>query len=421
MTDKIKVPLFDMVMCLSDAMDLISPDVSGHHERVACIAYSLSREMQLPVEQQKDMFLASILHDSGAFSLKERLQAFHFEEINPSKHAEIGYRLFKDFAPLANAASLIRYHHARWDSDAAEPEGGTIPIGSHILHLSDRVDILIDKHREILGQAKDIVAKIKTQYGKMFMPEALDAFQSLASKEYFWLNVVHQPLKDIRSHSASWELVALDIESLMELTNIFRRIIDFRSRFTATHSTGVAAAAEAIAELFGFPEQERRMMKIAGFLHDLGKLAVPEEILEKPAALSEDEFNIMRSHTFHTYRILEKIDGFKEINEWASFHHERLNGRGYPFHYTGDKLSLGARIMAVADVFTAIIEDRPYRKGMTRSEAFSTLNYMAVDSLDRDVISALLGHFDDIRDICQSAQRTSSEEYESFYAKKNEI
>jgi len=157
-------------------------------------------------------------------------------------------------------------------------------------------------------------------------------------------------------------------------------------------------------------------MKIAGYLHDLGKLAVPSEILEKPAKLTEDEFNIIKSHPFYTYRILETISDLDVINIWASFHHERLEAKGYPFHNKGEDLSLGSRIMAIADVFTAITEDRPYRKKMTSDEALQVLREMAENStLDSNLVSTLRLHYDEVNSLRIAAQAAASKECQEFW------
>jgi HD-GYP domain-containing protein (c-di-GMP phosphodiesterase class II) len=238
---------------------------------------------------------------------------------------------------------------------------------------------------------------------------------SLAPKEYFWLGVVSPSIDSILSNRVKLATIDLSIEDLLSLTKLFSHIIDFRSRFTATHSSGVAASAEALARFAGFSERECKMMRIAGYLHDLGKLAVPTEILEKPAKLTEEEFNVIRSHTFHTYRCLEPIGGLDLINTWASFHHERIDGTGYPFHHKGQDLSLGSRIMAVADVFTAITEDRPYRKGMTRDRALQLLRQMVENTaLDSHIVSLLGLHFDEINSLRVAAQDVSFEEYQRF-------
>ena len=134
-------------------------------------------------------------------------------------------------------------------------------------------------------------------------------------------------------------------------------------------------------------------MYLGAIIHDIGKLAVPREILEKPGKLTPEEFEVMRCHTFHTFTILETLPGLQTINEYGAFHHERLNGRGYPFHHNAENLSLGARIMAVADVFTAITENRPYRRGMKREDALDVLRTMARGgALDGNVVKLLTGN-----------------------------
>jgi HD-GYP domain-containing protein (c-di-GMP phosphodiesterase class II) len=178
----------------------------------------------------------------------------------------------------------------------------------------------------------------------------------------------------------------------------------------------VAASAAALAGYCGFSEQQCRMMNIAGYLHDLGKLAVPAEILESPSKLEEDDFRIIKRHSFYTYRILETISDLDVINKWASFHHERLEGEGYPFHYGDKELPLGSRIMSVADVFTAITEDRPYRKGMGKEEALQVLRQMVETSrLDSGIVSTLAQHYQEINSVQVAAQSQASHEYEEYW------
>jgi HD-GYP domain-containing protein (c-di-GMP phosphodiesterase class II) len=177
----------------------------------------------------------------------------------------------------------------------------------------------------------------------------------------------------------------------------------------------VAAVSARLSQLLGFTESECRLMLIAGHLHDLGKLAVPSEIIEKPSGLQENELNVMRHHTYYTYRILETIPRFQVINKWASFHHERLDGSGYPFHLTARNIPRGSQIMAVADVFTAITEDRPYRRGMTRESAAKVLDRMARDSaLSREIVAALNEHYEEVNTTRIQAQASASADYESL-------
>lgn len=405
-----------MSMCLSNAMDLISPAVVDHHKRVAYIASSISDEMGLSEEIRKDLVLAGILHDIGAISLKDRLDALYFETDFANPHAELGYRLIKTFDIFSNIAPMVRYHHLPWDNgNGSYFMGEQIPLASHILHLADRVAVLPNAKEEILKQSKKICKKITQGVGDKFVPELIDIFSSLSKRESFWFDVVSSSISQILAKSTKTEMIELNLEELLSLARLFGKIIDFRSRFTASQSSGVAATSEGLAILSGMKEQDQRLMKIAGYLHDLGKLAIPSEILEKPGKLTTEENNTIKRHAYYTYRIIETVKGLDVINTWASFHHERPDSRGYPFKHRGENLPLGSRIMAVADVFTAITEDRPYRLGMSKENALRTLQQMAGDfALDPDIVSVLEQNYDEINAIRITAQSEESREYEEF-------
>ncbi len=416
MITELHISLFDLVISLSEAMDLVSPSIVNHHKRVAYIASSLGAELGLSQEEQTDLFLAGALHDSGALSLKERMDTFKFEMEEPYRHAELGYLLLREFPPFLQVSRIVRHHHRRWEYGEGRTCGGDdVPLGSHILHLADRVDVLLKREKGILCQVRGICKKIKKEAGKRFMPEVVDAFMELADREYFWLDAASPSLDQILSRKRKASTVEVDLDTLLDLSRLFSKIIDFRSRFTATHSSGVATIAEALARLLGFSERECRMMRVAGHLHDLGKLAVPSEILEKPGRLTPKEFCAIKTHTFYTYRILERIEDLEIINAWASFHHERLDGNGYPFHHRAEDLSLGSRIMAVADVFTGITEDRPYRKGMSEEQALEVLEGMvASHALDGYVVSIAKAHYEELNSLRKEVQAAMTEEYERF-------
>jgi HD-GYP domain-containing protein (c-di-GMP phosphodiesterase class II) len=124
---------------------------------------------------------------------------------------------------------------------------------------------------------------------------------------------------------------------------------------------------------------------------------------------------VIKSHAFHSHNILAPLEEIKDIAELASFHHERLDGRGYPFHLTGDKMTLGCKIMAVADVFAALIEDRSYRKGMSPDKALQIVNKMVDDSaLDRNVVSQLESNINEVASACLTAQGLAAHQYKDF-------
>lgn len=410
------VCLFDLVLAISKAIDLMSPKINNHHMQVAYIAHSLAVEIGLNLQQQNNLVLAGGLHDIGAFYLIDRLHTLDFEINNPFAHSESGYRLLKDFAPFEKIAQLVRFHHVPWTHGGGVIfRGLEVPVDAHILHLADRVAVLIDHQREILEQSDEILQKVKRYSGLMFRPELLEALEKIAEREYFWLELISNELPNIMHNRIRFNTESFGLNDLLGVANIFSHIIDFRSRFTSTHSSGVSASAVALAMLCGFSEGELIKMRIAGYLHDLGKLAVPTEILEKPDKLSVAERNVIRKHTYYTFKVLEPIEAMADINVWGSYHHERLSGNGYPFHIDNRNLNLGARIMAVADVFTALTEDRPYRKGMKADNALKVLNNM-VDTLQLDgkIVNMLSDNLNSVNEIRHFAQNEAREKYKKF-------
>ncbi|SDK75288.1 HD-GYP domain-containing protein [Natronincola ferrireducens] len=418
MTDKIfnKISFFDLALTLSNAVDLISPDLYNHQKQVAYIASCIGKELNLPSINTNNLIIAGLLHDVGGLTLKDRLEALAFEAQNPYRHAEIGYLLLRNLEEFQEVAKIIKYHHLPWENGKGkEFQGETVPMESHIIHLGDRIAVSIKKNPGIITQAKTISALVEDKYHNMFHPEILEAFRRLKIKESFWLDIISSNIENKLRCMGKEDSWILDLEKLLEVTQVFAHIIDFRSRFTSVHSSGVAIVAEALAKTLHWTEEESTKLKIAGYLHDIGKLAIPKEILEKPDKLTEEEFNIMKTHTYYSYHLLNNVEGLKEINEYASFHHERINGQGYPFHITGQALSEGARIMGVADVFTAITENRPYRRGMTSKRAIEVLEKMGKEEvLDANIVSILKEHYYQINEKRLLAQQEAFYQYQNF-------
>jgi HD-GYP domain-containing protein (c-di-GMP phosphodiesterase class II) len=414
--------LSEMIRCLSQAVDLVSPVMADHHKRVAHIAVSIARKMELPEKNTRDLAITGALHDVGGLSLAMRLDALQFESHDAHQHAALGYLLLKTFQPFARAARIVRFHHVDWENGAGavfcdEP----VPLESHIIHLADKVAVLLNPDDAVLTQARIISDRIVAQSGKMFLPELTAAFHDVASREHFWLEAVFSDSETILARAFGTEELGWD-EDLSGLTRLICRVIDFRSRFTATHTRGVAASAVALATLSGFSETDCSRMEVAGCIHDLGKLAVPAEILEKRSALSEKDFDIVKTHTYHTDNILKSIKGFDTIRTWGALHHERLDGSGYPFHLTGKDLPTGSRIVAVADAFVALTENRPYRNGLSREEVLMLLRKMVHDAaLDKEIVEQLADNFEEINSKRIEAQDEATVEYRNFISQARQL
>jgi HD-GYP domain-containing protein (c-di-GMP phosphodiesterase class II) len=419
--DNLNVPLSDLINCMTNTIDLVSPVLADHHNRVGVVAYDLASQLGLPEDERIDLHFAGNLHDIGALSLTDRVRLLTFEGCETFQHAETGALLLEMFEPLAHLGELVRFHHVRWEDGAGGVQyGSDVPLGSHILHLADRISVLIGTMDGIslLTRVADIRSKITMASGSMFSPVLVEAFNDLSSRESFWLGIAfpgHNRSFERKVHLRSF---TLDTDGILGLSRMFARIIDFRSRFTATHSSGVAASAEALARLSGRSVADCAQMRIAGLLHDLGKLAVPAELLEKPSELTDAERTLIRSHTYFTRRALENISTFDSITAWGADHHERIDGKGYPCHVGGKELSRGSRIMAVSDVFTAITEDRPYRAGMDRSAAQKVLNSMVKQSaLDPDIVEILVANYDELNVTRATAQSEAVTEYSEMCGK----
>ncbi len=420
--------LYDMVSCLGSALDLVSPVVVDHQKKTAYIARSLARELGAGQESLARLILAGLLHDCGALSLRSKLDALRFDldTDNPQQHAELGYgflrqfeRLFPEIAKLS-PAHLVRYHHVPWrHGEGAEFLGQPVPRESHLLHLADRVEVLTRASGYQPAQAGPLLARLGKEAGRLFVPELVEAFAGLAAKEAFWFNLRYGEYLDgvLAADAGSEPALLLDLAGVLKLARVFSQIVDFRSRFTSTHSAGVAAVATALAGLAGFSEQEIELIRVAGYLHDLGKLAVPAEILEKPGPLTPDEFDLVKEHPFHLHRLLGRIPAMQQVVAWGAFHHETLDGRGYPFHLQARELSLGARIVAVADVFAALTEDRPYRLGLPLSRAVDELRRMVkTGRLDPRVVDLAVSHRGEVDQRRESAQREVADLYREFAA-----
>ena len=307
-----------MVLCISRALDLFHPDLTDHHLLVANIGIQIAEAIGLSSEACSDVLVAGALHDVGSVSVASRLSLLDFSlsayqraegtEKGVHRHGFDGWRLLRDFAPFAKAAEMIRFHHLPWAHGAgSEFDGTSVPLASHILHLADRIAVLPVADQPILLQRESILATIRAAGEAVFHPVLLEAFEALATRQSFWFDLVYPHQETLLRSRAAGRKVNLCLQEVQEIATVFGRIIDFRSPFTANHSSGVAAAGACLARLMGMSPEDATLIRVAGFVHDVGKLAVPPSILDKPGPLSDDERSIMCSHAYHTYRILETV------------------------------------------------------------------------------------------------------------------
>lgn len=413
MENKLRINTFDLLMCFSAALDLISPLVSTHQIRVAYIALKIAKEYKLPKEKLNQIVIAASIHDLGATTVQERNEIIKPNFESDGRHELVGYNYIKG-SIFHDVSDIVKHHHRKWNNGLEKEE---IPLESFLLHLADRIEVAIDKESYILHQREKITEEIVEKSGTWFVPELVAAFERLSKNESFWLSITSSNIIDILRKEAKLSKMYLNVDELYSVTKWFSNIIDFRSRFTSVHSRGVAASAAAIATVMNLSKDEVKTIEIAGFVHDLGKLAVSNFILEKNGKLDKIEYNIIKSHTFHTYNILSRIKSLKTISEYGAYHHEKLDGTGYPFHIKARNMKLGSRIMAVADMFTAIAEDRPYRLAMTKEEIVSLIQPRGDDKcFDSKVVKVFLDNYEYIDKQRRKAQEDAKLEYEKFWS-----
>jgi len=379
----------------------------------------LAEQLNIPEDRKFSVFIAALLHDVGSLSIQERLEIIEREPDYINIHAFNGYRLVREFSFVENEAKIIKYHHLPWNYGEGKTfDGEEVPFECHIIHLADRVSARIDVNN-VLFHLRDIRKYVQKNKDKLFEPNIVDALLALSQKEYIWLDLASQfPIKNLPKDIPT---PMLNIDDIISLSSVIAQIVDFRSKFTARHTAGVAQTASKLAELAGMTPYECKMMLVAGYLHDLGKLVIDPNIIDKPNGLNEFEVSKIRSHTYYTYQLLNRVPQFDEIKKWAAYHHEKINGNGYPFHLKGDELPLGSRVMAVADVFTAITEDRPYRVGMRYENAVKLLMSMVDDgSLDGDIVKILIENYHDINKVRIEAQEKAVVQYNRFLTGKKE-
>ncbi|TCO69056.1 HD-GYP domain-containing protein [Marinisporobacter balticus] len=391
--------LSEIIYSLSRALDLSASGVANHHKIVALICLSIAKKLNMKEENRDLLFLSALVHDAGVISKEEAKDLLVFEDDKPFEHCRKGYEIFFGSKHTVEIAKILLFHHDHWkDVNESDIKKDEIALNSNIIYLADRVAIEVQKDKGyILSRNKEIIHKIAIERGTRFNPVVVDAFLEVSEQEAFWLDLQSKIIGELVNFYKPKIKVHITSTELVDIAFAFSKIIDSKSPYTYNHSNGVALVAEFLADKFGFSENEKIMIKVAGYLHDLGKIAVPNYILDKTSKLSKEEFEIVKKHPFYSYRLIQNIPGFEEIAAWGAFHHEKLDGSGYPFRLKGDEIPLGSRIMAVSDMFVALTEDRPYRKGLNKDICLGILKKeSSMGYIDENVVNFVELFYDEL-------------------------
>lgn len=264
-------------------------------------------------------------------------------------------------------------------------EGESISLGARIALLAQVIDVFYTS-----GGPRDAMREVRQRKGTWFDPNLVDVFEDIAGDPNFWVGL---GAADIEARVLALEpvqlVITIDDDYLDDVAAGFAKVVDSKSPYTSGHSDRVALFADMIAEAMGLSADRRRWLKRAALLHDIGKLGVSNQVLDKPGKLDDAEFDEIKRHPELGETILSRIAAFADLARIAATHHEKLDGTGYPRRLTAEHLPLETRIVTTADIFDALTADRPYRPAMPVSKALAIMSDMAGSAIDPVCLAAL--------------------------------
>ena len=417
-----EVRLSEIIAALSHALDLTEGRPPGHAERTCALGMRLATDIDLPVEQRSALFYALLLKDAGCSSSSARMamlfgtddielkrlgkvvdwqrpvealrftaatvalgeprlvRARRFLQVVPPLKSEAGEivgarcdrgaQIVLRLAFPAESASAVRSLDEQWNGKG-QPDGlagEAIPELARIASLAQAAEVFFV--RDGVAAARKMVERRR---GSWFEPRIADAFLAIADDDPLWAELAADEVDLDSIGAGSDEILHADDARIDDVALAFADVIDAKSEWTAQHSVSVARYAVALGGQFGFSHDRLRDLRRMGLLHDIGKLAIPNTVLDKRGRLSEDEFAVIRRHPAHTEEILSRVEMFAPLAGIAAAHHERIDGRGYHRGIAIGELPLDARVLATADVFDALSSARPYRDQMPTADALAIM------------------------------------------------
>jgi putative nucleotidyltransferase with HDIG domain len=435
-----QIPMHEILSALSFALDLTEGAVPGHAVRSCLYGMRIADELGLPEHERVSLYYALLLKDIGCSSNSARMcmliggddrQMKHdvkfvdwtrpsvaavtalwrqaLPEASPVKRSsrilklaleqhrnnremielrcDRGASIARKIGLGEATAEAIRLLDEHWDG-SGYPErrkGQAIPVLARIVAIAQHLDVFASEQ----GLPK-AMHELVERNGRWFDPELVKLTRCLYSRGALSAAVGnfdhHRRVVQIRPGAVN-ALAATDIDRICEA---FADVVDAKSSFTYSHSLGVTRVAMGIAAELGFNAARRTLVRRSALLHDLGKLSVSNTILDKPGKLTGEEWAIVQRHPLVGQQILERISHFGAIATVAGQHHEKLDGSGYPYRLSGRQLSLDSRVVALADVFAALSESRPYRQSLEIGQVIAILEQDVPGKLDPDCFEALL-------------------------------
>ncbi|HJJ47727.1 MAG TPA: HD domain-containing protein [Methanocorpusculum sp.] len=388
-----KIDLTGFMESLSVAMDYVEAEILNiapyHGKRVAAIANLLGKTAGVSDETLTSFTITGMFHDC-ALTEYFRDEFGHGDAVterNMTAHCIAGERILCRLPFYENVKTAVLYHHERADGNGAfGKKSSETPLFGRLLHFADSVDVFFSQKPMTHKRYQSLLSWVKNESGIMLDKQSADLFLSAVSEEFFE-NLRDENIAGYLHENLLHTMTEVSPASLREISAVFGIITDYKSRFTKNHSLGVAEKASFLGKSLGYDVETCDKLYVAGALHDVGKLMISNDILEKPGRLSDDEFRKIKNHAEGTWILLKDVKGLEEIARWAAHHHEKLNGTGYPFGLKAEELDIFERIICIIDIYQALVEKRPYKEGKSHAEAVAILKEMADNGeIDRKIL-----------------------------------
>lgn len=390
-----RIAINDLLRAVSTALDHVEAEAAGvttyHAQRVAYLAVLTGRELGLKQDELVYLFAAALLHDNALFVFFNEdadTETHSWVEEEPGAHCKAGEENVKGLPFYPQIENAILYHHERDDGEGPfRKKTDEIPLFARLIHLGDALDRTFDLNEVSEEKYHKLIQYVKEQRDSCFDGECVDAFcQAVSCEALAGIagDNINAALDDLVPRQ-EWDMTS---DKLIKFADIFARITDIKSQFTYEHSLGIAKKAYEMAEYYKWDQDTAQRLYVAGTLHDIGKLMIHNDILEKPGRLTTEEYTEIQNHAMGTYQILSPVKGLEDITKWAALHHEKLDGSGYPFGKDAGELGKKERLMACLDIYQALVEKRPYKAGMPHTKAIGILKQMADNGqLDADIVA----------------------------------
>ena len=393
-----------LIKAIAVALDAVEKELLGassnHGKRIAILCAQMAKTLGKNAGEIVGLTICALLHDNALTEyLLAAREGGHYDS-TMKKHCEYGQRNVDALHLKANINDFILYHHERADGKGPfgihEKEG---PMEAELIAIADSIDVAYHLQTLKSGELTSVTQAIKENAGTRYSTIAAQALLEVLD-----LPIINALKDDVIHTMADSVLVPwiVDIEDqvIFNLVSFITKIIDYKSVYTKQHSTKIANMAWIMGDYYNYSREDKVKLYLAAALHDIGKLEIPTAILEAPGKLTDEEFMIIREHARKTWELLKNIDGFQDICQWASNHHEKLNGTGYPFEKNVNELDFNSRLVACIDIYQAVSEKRPYHPSRNHDSSMQILHKMADDgAIDKNIvydISTVMAPYDGI-------------------------